>query len=317
MNVLITGGTGFIGSHIVDFLNKSHNLYVLIRPSSNKKWLPDDVNTIEGHLNNLHSVEKIKKDIDIVIHCAGIVQAKNKSDFHKINVKGTENLVNTFANVELKKFIFISSLTAKGPSESLQNTNQFDKPITSYGKSKLVAEDVIKNSNLNYIILRPGAVFGERDKAMLSVFKLASKGIFVNVGKNKKFISMIDSKNLVDILDKTLTSNLYKETIDCAFFKPIELSKMNSLLSHFYNKKGINLSIPEKLLKFVGWINEKFSKILGLTSVFDRDKALDISQQYWIANTNKLKDLLNWNPVRDFESALSETKQWYKKNKWI
>lgn len=321
-NILVTGANGFIGSHIVDsLLEHNQNVYCLVRKSSNLQWLnTKNVNLVYGSLDDLSGIENLNINFDSVIHSAGIVQAKKKEDFTEVNVKGTQNLIELFKKRNLQKFVFISSLTAAGPArkDHPKSEQSEDKPITAYGKSKLEAEKVILASGLDYIILRPGAVFGPRDKAMYSVFKMAQKGIFVGVGSNSKYVSMIDGEELAKIsTDLTLSESIKNEIINCAYPEPIDLDHFNETIKITMNKKGINLKLPEKLVHSIGYINEYFSSILGISSVFDRDKAKDLSQDFWTADVSKLQNLLNWKPKRNLKQNIQRTLEWYKENRWL
>ncbi|MDC1067550.1 NAD(P)-dependent oxidoreductase [Candidatus Kapabacteria bacterium] len=320
-NYLVTGANGFIGSLVVDsLLQQGKNVFALVRNNSNLKWLKDkNIQLIYGSLDNLENVKPILDKINYVIHAAGIVQAKNKKEFYKINVIGTINLCKLFKNSQLKKFIYISSLTAAGPSSSIQPKLEDERsnPITDYGISKIEAESIVASSSFDYLILRPGAVFGIRDKAMYSVFKMASKGIFVKTGRKEKFVSMIDGPQLANLIVYSATSVVKKQIINCAFQEPISLDKFNKLLKEIFKKNIITLRVPDLMLKFVGFLNETFSKFLGITPVFDRDKAKDISQIYWVGSTLKLKNKLCWEPKYNFEEAVGQTIDWYKKNNWL
>lgn len=318
---LVTGANGFVGSHIIDNLQQNqHKIYCLVRKTSNLEWLNDkDVQLIYGSLNELNEIEKIKNEIDIVIHCAGVVQSKKKDLFTEVNIEGTKNLLNSFNNCKICKFIYISSLTAAGPSNEAKpyKEGMESKPLTSYGKSKLQAEKLVQDSELPYIILRPGAIFGERDKAMFSVFKMASKGIFAEVGKNKKYVSMIDGKQFADIVELVSSSNVVNTNYNCAFPEAVELSSFNLILKEIFQKKGLTLKVPEKLLKIFGRVNEYLSNLTGISSVFDRDKAIDITQDFWTCDISKLQKETGWKPYKSFKERVIETANWYKEKNWI
>ena len=167
----MTGGTGFIGSHTVEqLLAEGFHVRCLIRPhQTNLRWLQGlPVDLVRCDLSNSASIEKCIEDAEYIIHIAGITKARRKSEFFAGNVATTNNLLLAASQLKhVKKFCFISSLTAVGPSATgiPLNENAVCDPITAYGKSKLDAERLCKNysDKLPIVIIRPPAVFGPRD----------------------------------------------------------------------------------------------------------------------------------------------------------
>ena len=181
----MTGGTGFIGSHTVEqLLAEGYRVRCLIRPQQvNLRWLQGlPVDLVKGDLMNPASISKCIEDADYIIHIAGITKAKHKSEFFTGNVTTTNNLLLAASQLKhLKKFCFISSLTAVGPSVTGIPLTEVSPchPLTVYGKSKLEAEQVCKqfSDTLPIVIIRPPAVFGPRDTDILEIFKWVSRGL--------------------------------------------------------------------------------------------------------------------------------------------
>jgi nucleoside-diphosphate-sugar epimerase len=122
MKILLTGANGFVGSHILEELTaNNHNVSAVVRKTSNLKWInKNKVSLKYGSLEDENFLKEVVSDVDIVVHCAGIVRALNWDDYNNINVLGTKKLVQSVLknNPDLKKFIFISSQAAMGPSLS-------------------------------------------------------------------------------------------------------------------------------------------------------------------------------------------------------
>ncbi len=138
---IVTGSTGFVGSHLVDLLlEKGHEVRCITRKTSNLRWLKNkNVKIFDVGLDNSNDLEPIVKDADYIYHVAGVVKAKTKEGYFKGNVEATKNLLEAIkkTNNKVKHIIVVSSQTACGPSLDGKPCNEETKPhpITTYGKS--------------------------------------------------------------------------------------------------------------------------------------------------------------------------------------
>jgi len=191
--ILITGANGFIGSFLVEeALKQGHEVFAGVRSSSKLKFLNDY--RIQTLILDLSDKEKLKQQwyvlsqyfasFDYVIHNAGITQAISPDDFDLVNNQYAQNLLESLveANFKPKKFILMSSLAAMGPgnAESLAPIKLEDKPnpITNYGRSKLDVEHYLRGqTDVPYLIFRPTAVYGPREKDFLTLFKTINRHI--------------------------------------------------------------------------------------------------------------------------------------------
>ncbi|MGH7280611.1 MAG: NAD-dependent epimerase/dehydratase family protein, partial [Polyangiaceae bacterium] len=179
MNVLVTGASGFLGSHIAEQLARAgHVVHALVRKTSNIKFLETlpRIQLFEGAVEDIDKIAKACKEVHAVIHSAGIVKAKHPGDFTKTNVEGTRNVM--LATKEhapnVKRVVHVSSLEAVGPSHDCSPVDPSqEKPVTSYGRSKLEAEKVAKSyaKDLPVTIIRPTGIYGPRDQEIFEVFR--------------------------------------------------------------------------------------------------------------------------------------------------
>ncbi|NUN70591.1 MAG: NAD-dependent epimerase/dehydratase family protein [Bacteroidetes bacterium] len=186
----VTGGTGFIGSHLIDrLLTKGYHVRALVRNPHNPgflKGLPIEI--IEGDLFSTSALERGITGSDYVYHVAGLVAARSKEEFYRGNRDATRNIVEITARVNpaVKKFVHISSQTAVGPGSGMAPVNESTtpRPLTTYGKSKLASEEeVLKfKDRIPVTILRVSAVYGPRDTATFDYFKSAYMGLELLIG---------------------------------------------------------------------------------------------------------------------------------------
>src|SRR5512135_892564 len=185
LKALVTGGTGFIGSHLTEALiRKGVQVRCLLRRTSDLKWLKGlPIEFAHGDCTNKTSLEKAVKGVDWVFHLAGVTKAIKAETYFEVNSLGTENLIHACLenNPRLQKFIYISSQAAAGPSRNGCNKKESDpcEPVSFYGRSKRVGEEwVLTHAHeLPVLILRPSAVYGPRGKDIFAFFKCLSKRI--------------------------------------------------------------------------------------------------------------------------------------------
>ena len=207
MKAFITGSTGFVGSHLIDYLlaKKDVEIFALVRDQNNLKWLKGyDINVVEG---NLFNIPDLPSDIDIVFHIAGLTLSSNLADYYTVNQLGTASLFQALISQYLqpKKVLCLSSLAASGPSQDGQPVKELSPahPITPYGLSKLKGEGEALNYKDDFplVILRATALFGPRDRDFLAYFKFIKRGILPGLRSRERHLSLCYIKDLVRAMD--------------------------------------------------------------------------------------------------------------------
>lgn len=237
MKVLVTGASGFIGSHLTESLvRKGYDVRCLVRPTSNLRWLKGlKVELFYGSLEDPFSLRDIIQDVEVVFHVAGVIKSPNASEYFRINAEGTKNLLDAIVRLSppLRCFVQFSSLAASGPGTDSRPRTESDPcmPITPYGISKLSAEHVVlryaSSYQIPFIIIRPPAVFGPRDMETLYFFKQARQGRIPVIGRGDKYFSLIYVRDLVEGAIRTALSS---ETLNRVYFlshpEPMTWSRM-------------------------------------------------------------------------------------------
>jgi nucleoside-diphosphate-sugar epimerase len=190
MKALVTGATGFIGSHLCEeLIRKGYDVTCLVKKTSNLKWIETlNIDFVQGDCTDRNSLLDAVSNCDYVFHLAGLTKARSGDEFFAVNTNGTENLVKALAerNPHVKRFVYVSSLAAAGPCRNGVAVTEdcAPCPVSDYGRSKLEAERVVLQYRdlIPVTIVRPPAVYGPRDRDMLVLFKMIKKGVFFDLG---------------------------------------------------------------------------------------------------------------------------------------
>lgn len=324
MNVFLTGGTGFVGSHLADALIE-HPDYNQIRclVRTEDKWLEGkDFVRIKGDLTDRELLLDALDGVDVIFHVAGVVRARTQQEFDTANVDATENLINIAQEKGIKNIVVLSSLAGVGPSDGVPiSENAPMNPVSMYGESKKRMEAMInkvaqKGDSIK--IIRPPAVYGPREADIYTYFKSFSKGLCPIVGDgNHPRISMVYVTDLVDGIIKA--SQKTDKGIHTYFISGAEdhtWNQIKEITSIVLNKKPLTIKIKPGLVKKISGLIESTASLFGKYPVINREKAKEMILE-WTCSPKKAIKELNYEPKVSLEEGISRTIRWYKKNNWL
>lgn len=310
-NILLTGGAGYIGSHIAEqLLDKKFNLTIVDNLSTgSKKLVSKNCKFYSIDICNIKKLEKVfKKKIDCILHLAASLSVpesqKNPKKYYINNVYGTQNLLDLSVKYGIKNFIFSSTCAVYGNVKGSVNESFKKKPQSIYGKTKDICEELIKNYaaryNFNYKILRYFNVIGASPNGRIGQFN--SKGLFKNICKNvvkKKFSINIFGNNY-----QTNDGTCIRDYIDVNDLAAIHLlcikKKKNLILNCGYNKGYSVLNIVNEFSKVINKkINIKYlNKRDGdVESIFSNNRLLKKNFPSWKQNfklEGSIKNAIKW-----------------------
>ncbi|MCF7858741.1 MAG: NAD-dependent epimerase/dehydratase family protein [Candidatus Cloacimonetes bacterium] len=322
--IVITGANGFVGSSLVNRL-KLDNYVVsgLVRKNCNTDLIKDKKCIHIVDYNNSEQLKKILKDTDILIHAAALTRSRHWSDFQRVNIDLTEKLVDICNNLSIKHFIFISSQAVTGPAidkNHKKKESEQPDPVTRYGKSKLEAENIImKKAEIPWTIVRSVSVFGPGDKDFLKLFKLVKNHFVILNGFKHKYYNLIYIEEMVNLIKKTINNKrTFNEIFHLANPRIITNKELVKKIGRVINSKVVIIKIPELILSPIAIIFEFTSKLIKCRfPILNKEKVKDFKENYWIVDSSKSQELLNYEMSNEFENFLSITYQWYKNMRWL
>ena len=324
--VVVTGSTGFIGSHLIDYLvGYGCTIHALVRKTSDQRWLnkSDQVKIHVVDLEQSSSISCLEK-ADYLFHCAGLTKAKTRDDYFCGNVYSCEVLYERCVVIgsNLKAIVHLSSLAAAGPSthgEAVQEKNPC-KPVTYYGESKLAGEKIALKyaSSLPIVIIRPPVVYGPREKNFFVYLKALSQGWNIKIGTTRRELSLVYIADVVRAMVQAVVFYPQKEKIyyvtDGEHYLWSDIS--NSAIK-ILNVRAKKLVIPEVLLPLFSYFFEALAWFGSKPPLFDRQRMIDICQTSWIASPKEFFESHMFKPQYDLAKGLQETIDWGKKNNWL
>ncbi|MFQ5561280.1 MAG: NAD-dependent epimerase/dehydratase family protein [Nitrospinota bacterium] len=324
-SAMVTGATGFIGSHITEKLlgeGVSTNIFAR-KKSSNSDFLEKKgAKVYIGGQDREKTLKEAMRGIDTVIHCAGSTTALNEKAYASSNVDLTSEILGLLTKEQ--KFLFISSQAAAGPSPAENPLSEQDppKPLTLYGKSKLLAETRVKawgaDNEGRFTILRPSIVYGPREKNLLNLFKLGNKGLFFRFGKRKSGFSMVHVDDLVEAVSLVTNSPFSGETYFVSNDKGSSWDELENCIKKALKKRFLfSVTIPHSFAWCIAFFFELTSFLTRKPGLVSFEKAAEVGHSFWLCSNQKIKSNLNWTPLLSLEEGFTKTAAWYGRERWI
>lgn len=301
MRIAITGGTGFVGSHLIEMaLIEGHEVTALTRRPQEAQ---QGVSWIEGALDRPDSLAALCKGCDAVIHVAGVING-SAQEFHEGNVVGTQNMIAAAMNARITGFVHVSSLSAREPQ------------LSAYGGSKRESEEPVAASGLNWTIVRPPAIYGPRDREMLDLFRFAKKGVLPLPPGGR--ISVIHARDLCRLLlacagKNDLSHGHIFEPDDGREngWTPVEFARAVGRAVH---RRVLALPLPKALLMAGVRIDRLFR---GDKAKLTRDRVNYFCHPDWVAGQHARPPADLWLPHIPTDDGLAATARWYEAQGWL
>jgi nucleoside-diphosphate-sugar epimerase len=326
LKVLLTGASGFVGSHILDSLRaRGIATALLLRPNSSRRFIAAHLPEVEvrpGSILDPESLRSAMAGITHVVHCAGATKACRVSGFYEANQGGTRNVVNAVNGQQgkVQRMVHISSLAAAGPALA-QNPACEDIlpcPVSDYGKSKLAGElEVSEHCRAEYVILRPPAVYGPRDMELFRLFKAVNRHLLPKPS-SKQNLSLVFVKDLAEAAVTCLTHPAAAgKTYFVASREVVTARTLAEEIAAQMNVWTVPLPLPTALLWPVCLAQELLSRLTGKPSVLSLQKFAELRAPGWVCDPGRLEREIGFVCATTLESGIPQTLFWYRRHNWL
>ena len=303
-SVALTGATGFAGGHVFELLaSLGMPLRVLVRKDA-QRFRRANVETIAGSLEDPSSLQRLVTGATTVVHLAGAIAARSRTDFFATNAEGTRRLADAAAMAGIDKFILISSLAAREPL------------LSDYGASKRAGEDAVNahRNDFEVIILRPPVVYGPGDRSSLPLLAQLTRRFAIIPGSPEARFSLLHVRDLAQAIARALRERLPGvEEISDGTENGYSWPDLIAIASRSEGRKVTPVYLPRSITMGLASPVAAAAKLMGSAPFFSPDKVKQLYHGDWISRGGQLQ--LS-SPIR-FDSGFSSTVAWYRQQGWL
>jgi nucleoside-diphosphate-sugar epimerase len=354
MTALVTGASGFIGSHLVDALQAGgESVRALLRRSSRRDNLREsNPDFVFGTLDDVEALAAAVDGVDTVYHVAGITSGFNREDYDRANTMGVANLFEALGRSKqpARRVVYVSSLVAAGPSHPnvARREHHEVEEFTHYGRSKLAAEriayEVARSGLTEVVIVRPPLVYGPRDVQVLQMIKAANRHLVGQAGIRAKWLSAVHVKDLVDgiLLASAVGTPLPRESDNHVLAgggepyhhvpkDPIHPAGQGiyyftdggrtteggfgQTAARILGKRALTLPLPGPVVLGAGIVTQAFGRLRGKAPALNVDKARATLCTGWWCDDSKAIAEVGYAPTYSLERGLEQTIGWLRDNR--
>jgi len=321
--IALTGGTGFVGSHLVDTLcSAGLRPRILVRDAGSPRWISGvDADWVEGSLEDPGALRRLVDGAGTVVHLAGVLRAGREVDFDEGNRRGTANLVAAIVEVApTSRLVHVSSLAAAGPSPKPEGRKPEDSPtpISAYGRSKLGGETEVAamGESTWWCILRPPAVYGPRDTDIFEFFKMASKGLAA-IPAGERWLTMAYVADVIRAIVAAAAIGARGEIYHLGEPEPRPLVEVFNRLAEAGGCRVRIVRVPAAVITLAGAAGSLLQQLGWRRLPLTLDKSRELLASHWTAETTSSLNALRLGAGTSFVEGADATWQWYRFKGWL
>jgi nucleoside-diphosphate-sugar epimerase len=324
MRVLVTGANGFVGGQIAAKLVEAGNdVRLLVRKTSRLDGIRAlEVERVFGDVREPASLLKAASGAEVVVHSAGLTSALTEKDYYNVNARGTNAMISASVLAGVRRFVYVSSLAAQGPSPDgeVEQPDVEPHPTSPYGRSKLAGERYAQRAieDMSIAIVRPPVIYGPRDRGLLPLFKLVKYRLMPLYGDGMNRLSLIHISDAADAIAQTAVAEGPSGSIYTVSDGGIYT--WQDLVEHAkagFGHSPLRIKVHHALYSAAGRAGDLAGMVLRKPLPLNSHKVREMAQKNWICDNQRIEAELGWQPHITAEEGLPATIQWYRDQGWL
>jgi nucleoside-diphosphate-sugar epimerase len=323
---LVTGGTGFVGWHVARaLLEEGWTVRALARGGAGRRSGLEElaVELVAGDLSTREALSAALRGCDAVVHAAGLVKARSLEEYREVNVAGTERLLAAASSAAPDAaFVLVSSQAAAGPATTGGPVAEGDpaRPVSWYGVSKLEAEEAVARGWTSglWTVLRPGVLYGPRDRGLLTYFRMAASGVVpVPAGDARIQVGSVGETALGIARAAARTAAVAGRVGFLCDPAPITVRDLASRIAAIAERRVRLLPVPDAAVRLAGALETLRERITGRSRPFNADKARELLAGDWLCDPAPMRRDLGLAEPPSLDEELRKTWLWYRQAGWL
>jgi dihydroflavonol-4-reductase len=298
MRIAVTGATGFIGRHLVSHLTSRGDEVIQV-----------------GRPLERQAVAKAIGTAETVVHLAGVVSTAREEEYVTVNVDGTRAVAEAARECGAR-LVHVSSLAAAGPAPPHAPRGEDDPPapMTAYGRSKLEGEHTIEAvPGLHWTILRPGVVYGSRDRALLPLFALAARGLLPLIGRPSAAYTFVHVSDAVRAIAAAVDQNPAGEVVFVGHPQPVTTRALLEGVRGAVGHAALIVRVPLPVLHLVALMGDVGGALRGRPLPMNSRRYAELSTEGFVCRVDRLRDRLGIVATMGLNEGLAEAAAWYRR----
>jgi nucleoside-diphosphate-sugar epimerase len=322
LTALVTGATGFIGSHLVEALvEENWQVTCLVRPKSRTGFLEKfPVRILRGPADDHSFLAEAVERQDYIFHLAARIRSARRDVYERANVRFTRNLAQVclHENPDVKRFVYVSSIAAAGPSLAgeIQDETRTPAPTSEYGRTKLKGEETITElwDRLNATIIRPPNVYGPRQQETELLIKLMQKRIVPLLKHDQKTTSLIYVKDLIKgMIQASQAAIANRKIYYLTDERPYSWKEVILTIKKYVLGGSLYFPLYEDIICSAAWLTDALKSLHLVQSYFGRRAWRAMVQTSWLFSSAKATKEFAFTPDYSLDEGIEETVTYYKR----
>jgi dihydroflavonol-4-reductase len=322
MNAALTGGTGFVGSHLAEALRaRGDAVTCLVRARTSAAPLQAlGCRCLTGDLEDARALAELVEGTDVVFHVAGLVAAPSEDAFLRANRDGTARLAAAAREARVGRLLYVSSLSVTGPTTPGRPLDEGGppRPVTAYGRSKQAGEEAVRAAGVPFTIVRPPVVYGPRDRQVLRVFRMARRGLAPLLGGGGQELSLVHGRDLAGALVAAATAGATMgRTYHAGHAAPVSQRALVAAIGAALGRRVRTIALPPAVVRAALVLSRATVHFHGRATLLDPAKADELLAPAWTCTSEALARDAGWRATTALDVGLRETGQWYREAGWL